>query len=50
LSLERDIQDAERENERTKVEASRSNKIYQQEVTKNLDLTAKVAVLENSLK
>jgi len=50
LSLERDIQDAERDNERNRTEASRSNKIYQQEVSKNLDLTARVAVLENTLK
>jgi len=50
LSVERDIQEAERENERNRAEATRSNKIYQQEVTKNLDLTARVAVYENSLR
>ncbi len=50
LSLEREIQEAEKENERNRAEANKSSKIYQQEVARNLDLTAKGASLENTLK
>jgi len=50
VALEKDIQESERENERVRIEATKSHKTYQQEVSKNLELTARGAVLENALR
>lgn len=50
LALEREIQDAERENDRHRAESQQTQKLYQQEVTKNLDLSARTAIAENNLK
>jgi len=49
-NLEGDIQDLERLNERTRAEAVQQQRSVQQEVSKNLDLTAKTNTLENSLR
>jgi len=49
-SLEADIQDLERLNERTRSEAVQQQRSVQQEVSKNLDLSAKTNTLENSLR
>jgi chromosome segregation ATPase len=49
-SLEGDISYAERENEQNRVEAAQKYRTYQQEVSKGLDLSGKVTVLEASLK
>jgi chromosome segregation ATPase len=49
-SLEADIQDLERVNERTRAEAVQQQRSVQQEVGKNLDLTARTNTLENNLR
>ena len=50
VTLEKDIQEAEKDNERARVEATKTHKTYQQEVGRNLELTARIAVLENALR
>lgn len=50
LNLERDIQDAERENDRHRAEAVDKQRTHQQEVTKGLDLSARTTILENTLR
>lgn len=49
-TLDADIQDLERHNERTRVEAVQQQRSAQQEVNKNLDLTAKANSLEGNLR
>lgn len=50
LNLERDLQDAERENDRHRAEAVDKQRTYQHEVTKGLDLSARATILENTLR
>jgi len=49
-ALDADIQDLERHNERTRAEAVQQQRSAQQEVNKNLDLTAKANSLEGNLR
>lgn len=49
-SLDADINELERVNERTRAEAVQQQRSVQQEVSKNLDLTAKSNSLENNLR
>jgi len=48
--LDADCQDLERLNERTRAEAIQQQRVVQQEVNKNLDLTAKANSLDNTLR
>jgi len=50
LTLEGDIQDLEKLNERTRSEAVQQQRSVQQEVNKNLDLTGKINSLESNLR
>jgi len=50
VALDADIQDLERHNERTRAEAVQQQKSAQQEVNRNLDLTAKANSLEGNLR
>jgi len=50
LALDADIQDLERLNERTRAEANQQQRSVQQEVGRNLELSAKVNTLENNLR
>ncbi len=50
VALEKDIQENEKDNERARVEATKTHKTYQQEVGKSLELNARIAVLENALR
>jgi chromosome segregation ATPase len=50
VTLEKDIQEAEKDNERSRVEATKSHKSYQQEVGRSLEFNARIAVLENALR
>jgi len=50
LALDADIQDLERLNERTRAEANQQQRNVQQEVGRNLELTAKVNNLETGLR
>ena len=50
LGLEKDIRDASSEVDQNRSESVQKQKAYQQEVSRNLELTAKAAVSENTLK
>ena len=50
IALDADIQDLEKLNERTKAEAVQQQRSVQQEVHRNLDLTAKINSMENGLR
>jgi len=50
VALDADIQDLEKLNERTKSEAVQQQRSVQQEIHRNLDLTAKIGSLENHLR